>query len=636
MRTYLQYIIIILFSSSNLFAQFNQTAKVVSSDRQLEDSFGSSVSISGSYAIIGAMDECHDVAGNNNMFESGAAYIFQVDANGNANEVQKIVASDRAENDHFGFSSDIDGDYAIIGAYREGNDVNSATPMTEPGAAYIFERDINGNWIEVQKLVANDRAAIDHFAYSVSISGNYAVIGALQEDNDENGNGYVQQAGSAYIFKRDASGSWNQIQKIVAFDRNTGDLFGWRVAISGNNLVVAASSEDNDENGNGFMNGAGSAYIYTLVGSVWQFSQKIVASDRNFFDRYGYAIDISNDLIVVSAEDDDEDENGNNTLAGSGSVYIYKQDVNGNWSEIQKIVASDREAQDVFGGSVSVSDNYIIVSAIGEDHDLQGNNFMNSAGSVYVFEPDCQGVWSETQKIVPTDRFADDTFGYSVSVSGDIFVSSAVIEDEDSQGNNSLVDAGSSYFFKTTNFVQPIEVNLNDTSFCSGDNITLSVSNYNNASYLWSTGEITNAINISTAGEYWIQIFANCDTIADTIQVTVNNCSFAVNDTSICLNDTAKIRIISNFGVPPYTYSWTGGLPPTAGPHYVSPTVTTNYTVTVTDGNGQTMSDVATITINENPNITATIINESCNQQNGEIDLNVSGGNTFTYIWSNT
>ncbi|MBN4065968.1 FG-GAP repeat protein, partial [Candidatus Amoebophilus asiaticus] len=159
---------------------------------------------------------------------------------GNWSEVQKITASDRGVADYFGISLCISGDYAIVGAFWEDEDTSGANTIGNAGSAYIFERDGTGNWNQVQKIVASDRASWDQFGHRVSISGNYAMVGANLEDEDASGADSLGQAGSAYIFERDGSGNWNQVQKITASDREANDRFGYSVSISGNYASVGA------------------------------------------------------------------------------------------------------------------------------------------------------------------------------------------------------------------------------------------------------------------------------------------------------------------------------------------------------------------------------------------------------------
>ena len=122
-----------------------------------------------------------------NAASSGSAYIFKRDGT-SWSQQQKLTASDGAAGDDFGRSVSISGDYAIIGAY--GDDDKG----TNSGSAYIFKWNGTG-WVQQQKLTASDGAANDWFGHSVSISGDYAIIGA--DDDDDKGS----SSGSAYIFK---------------------------------------------------------------------------------------------------------------------------------------------------------------------------------------------------------------------------------------------------------------------------------------------------------------------------------------------------------------------------------------------------------------------------------------------------
>jgi hypothetical protein len=118
------------------------------------------------------------------MLNSGSAYVFERDTSGVWNQVQKIVASDRQNTDYFGASVSISGDHAIVGAFYENHDTTGGNAMNNSGSAYLFERDNSGVWNEVQKIVASDREALDEFGISVSISGEFAVVGARFEDED--------------------------------------------------------------------------------------------------------------------------------------------------------------------------------------------------------------------------------------------------------------------------------------------------------------------------------------------------------------------------------------------------------------------------------------------------------------------
>ncbi|MCB9447198.1 MAG: T9SS type A sorting domain-containing protein [Flavobacteriales bacterium] len=424
--------------------------KIVASDRAASDYFGVSVAISGNHAIVGAYQEDHDTTGANYLGDAGSAYIYERDSsNGNWGQAQKLVPDDRRATDYFGYTVAISGDYAIVGAYQNDYDTANANFISNAGAAYIFERDSNGVWQQAQKLVSSDRASSDLFGHAVAISGNYAVVATHAEDEDENGANTLSFAGSAYVFERDGSGVWNEVQKIVASDRAVNDFFGWSVGISDDHIIVGAYQEDEDASGSNTLLSAGSAYIFERdTSNTWNEVKKLVASDRHASDSYGYVVSISGNYAVIGAYAQAFDANGADSLVAAGSAYIVERDGGGNWNEVQKIVASDRGPTDFFGIAVAIDSNYIVSSAYQEDEDANGANTLNNAGSAYVFERDAGGTWNEVSKIVASDRNSSDNFGSWVGISGDYIISGAYYEDEDENGANYASAAGSAYIFK--------------------------------------------------------------------------------------------------------------------------------------------------------------------------------------------
>ena len=150
------------------------------------------------------------------------------------------------------------------------------------------------------KILPADGAAGHEFGASVSISGEYAVVGA--PGNDDNGS----SSGSAYVFKRSGT-SWAQEAKLLPSDGATEDYFGVSVSISGNDVVVGAV----------FGNGSGSAYVFKRSGTSWAQEAKLLASDGAVNDRFGGSVSISGDYALVGAHRND----GNGS--GSGSAYLY-------------------------------------------------------------------------------------------------------------------------------------------------------------------------------------------------------------------------------------------------------------------------------------------------------------------------
>ncbi len=226
---------------------WGQVAKLTASDGAADDNFGQAVALSGDTALVGAYR--YDTY-------KGSAYIFSHNQGGadNWGEVTKLTPSDSAVDDGFGESVALDGDTALVGAYRDDN------PGNNSGSAYVFDRDQGGAdiWGEVVKLTASDGAASDYFGGSVSLSGDTALVGAYGDDDDG------ANSGSAYLFERNAGGAenWGQAAKLTASDGAASDWFGSAVALSGDIVLVGAVYDD--DNGSA----SGSAYLFAPPSSV--------------------------------------------------------------------------------------------------------------------------------------------------------------------------------------------------------------------------------------------------------------------------------------------------------------------------------------------------------------------------------
>jgi hypothetical protein len=229
------------------------------------------------------------------------------------------------------------------------------------------------------KLNAADAEASDFFGFSVALDGDTAVVGAYQEDPDLGG-GPLTGAGSAYVFVRSGS-TWSQQAKLNADDAEAGDEFGQSVAISGDTVLVGARLEDPDMGG-GPLTDAGSVYVFTRNGMAWDQQAKLNADDAEADDRFGYSVALDGDTAVVGAYQEDPDLGGG-PLTGAGSAYVFVRSGT-TWSQEAKLNAADAEAEDVFGVSVAISGDTVLIGAHREGPDLGGGP-INLAGSAYVF-----------------------------------------------------------------------------------------------------------------------------------------------------------------------------------------------------------------------------------------------------------
>ena len=449
MKNSLSLTFLFLISFWGLSQNWSETQKIVPITRAAGNAFGGAVSINNNFALIGAHGEDVGLPGSSPQSAAGAAYFFQKNTTGQWIQHQKIVASDREAGDEFGVAVDLSNQTAIVGAKHERDDVNGNNSLIAAGAAYIFEINGNGTWSEAQKLVASDRATLDRFGLSVSISGNYALIGVPEEDEDENGMNTKNAAGSAYIFERNTSGQWIEVQKLVASDRDTNDYFGNSVAISGNYALISASAEEHDSNGQNSLAWSGSAYVFERnANGQWIEVQKITPSLRSAGSRFGFSVALDGNTAIIGADRDGTDLNGN-LYYGQGSAFIFEGDSTGHWAQVQKIIHPNPHNRDEFGATVDIWGDQVIIGNFRDDEDENNSNLLLDAGAAFIYEKSqSNGQWLLTQKVVNSDRAHLNWFATNVAISNGYAFAGAPWESEDSFGFNSMPYAGAAYIFK--------------------------------------------------------------------------------------------------------------------------------------------------------------------------------------------
>jgi len=235
------------------------------------DYFGTSVGISGDYAVVGAYADDTGALYTNH----GSAYVLERNTNGVWQQIARLEASDKASNDLFGYASAISGDIIVVGAHNKGG----------IGAAYVFAKDSIGAFKQVAKLSPNDPSAGMLFGVSVATDGEVVVVGA-------------QGKPAAYAFAKQ-NGTWTQVSKMTSPDNNTTDGFGVGVAVSNRQIAVATVTDRR-----GAVNGAGSAYLFTSSTGqatgpyVSQYRVNPASTANAAGDGVGYSVGISNGTIV--------------------------------------------------------------------------------------------------------------------------------------------------------------------------------------------------------------------------------------------------------------------------------------------------------------------------------------------------
>lgn len=393
----------IIGSVTTSLAQFTQTGKVVSQDREGRAEYGTSVDIKENYAIVGASRE---------TIAAGAAYIYEQNRDGEWQHLQKLTAFDAFEMAEFGGASKFGEDFLVVASGR--GDVDG---VVRAGALYVY--DYNGSnvtWDFDVKLHASDYsgdAKLGMNPTSLDVGGN-TIIGGAPGDN-----GWT---GAAYVFEKE-SGNWIEKQKLVSPNAPTSETFGIGVSVFGDVMVIGANETDNRK---------GSAYIFQKnTSGTWEFSQQIMASDAAADAFFGSSVSLYEDQLVVGAY---------GTNGEAGAAYIFEKDSSGDWQEVQKLIGAPASESAQFGWSTEIKEKHLVISA--------PHAYGFDPGELYFYKKDSNGVWQEEETIQGEDTVGEDFFGWSVALYGDQIITGAPWEDHDATGDNELDRAGSAYIFR--------------------------------------------------------------------------------------------------------------------------------------------------------------------------------------------
>ena len=422
---------------------YTQVNKLVANDRTNNVEFGRAVAITNNYAVVGVRLEDKDVEGKNPLADAGAAYIYERGADNNWKQVQKIVAADRTPGDNFGWSVGISGNTIVVGSVYDREDATGRNPSTSEGSAYVFERGADGVWKQTQKLTSSAREGYNYFGNSVGIDGNIIVVGAPghSRDSTERQEGYVGDAGAVFVFERRGN-NWRRTYKLLASDRKLGGSMGNSVAISGNLVIAGAWAHDYGLDGVTRFEACGAAYIWErMEDGKWTTAQKLVASDLTPYDQFGYSVAIDGDNAVVGARNVTLKRTDEDNDPYTGEAYIFSRNENGEWKEAMAILPDDRKTGNLFGSSVGVSGNYVIIGS------TRGDTKKADVGVIYTYWKNPGGKWVLTQKFSSLDEGTYSNFGDAIAIHKGFIISGAHIEWRDVAGKNELTNAGAAYIF---------------------------------------------------------------------------------------------------------------------------------------------------------------------------------------------
>lgn len=390
-----------------------------------------------------------------------------------------LKASNTGAGDEFGTAVAISGNTVVVGARHEKslstliNGDQSDDTGFYVGAAYVFVRQ-GTHWVQQAYLKAANAGESDRFGESVAISGDTIVIGARGESSSSTGvNGIASNnsapiSGAAYVFVRTGN-TWTQQAYLKASNTDGGDQFGCSVAIHGNTAIIGAKRESssstiiNGDQSDNSVAGAGAAYVFVRSGGTWTQQAYLKAPNSENDDEFGFSVAIHGDTAVIGAYQEDSAAigvNGNwadNSASNAGAAYVFVRS-GLVWSRQAYVKALSPGENDLFGHSVAVFGDTIVVGANGEaslTNTINGDPYDNSApytGAAYVFTR-TSGIWSQKAYLKASNAEGGDQFGNSVSIDGDLIVVGARYEDGSSTGvngdssKNDSWNAGAAYVF---------------------------------------------------------------------------------------------------------------------------------------------------------------------------------------------
>ena len=354
-------------------------------------SFGESVSIVDDAIFVGA-------PGVGYPERSGQVYVFPIPTGTEIFAGVPVSLSDPQGGTYDGFGGVVSagGTNVVVGALSSddhGENYGAAYVLSEPSDGWDFSAGPMGH---TATLLSPDWVPGNQFASSISPTTGAVGVGA---PNQHRG----RYPGAAYVY----TGPFNSLYarsdavKLSPPAGDTGNGFGFSVSLTPDAMAVGAP---------GFRYGRGAAYVYTKPNEGWESTSDAakLSSPRGETDRnFGTSVSLSGGTAAVGAIRDSE----------PGSAYLFTKPGAGPWqstSDAIEVNAPLGEGQDLFGWSVALTDDTLVV----------GMPSRTDRGLVYVYTKPAGGWASVSDpiKLTPTDGSDGDMFGASVAVSGDTVV----------------------------------------------------------------------------------------------------------------------------------------------------------------------------------------------------------------------
>lgn len=399
----LNFCFLLIFANISIWAQFTQTQKIASPDRESRAEFGSTLAVNDQFMVVGAPRE---------NIAAGAAYVYKKNNDDQWIFHQKITKPEAIEMDEFASSLALQGNLLVIAAGRESFDEFN----TQVGAAYIYELNSNSQLFEFsQRITASDAGNTTLFGSHITslvIHNGKILVGAQGHNN---------WVGAAYLFEK-VNNQWTETHKFENPEAIEWGNFGVSVAMHDNLVAIGANGADD---------GKGTVYLFENQNNQWQFLQALQASDLQSNNYFGTSISLNSNEIIVGAYAEGASD------PSQAAVYSFIKNDN-SWIENQKISSYSSDEHTYFGWICQLQNDYLFISS---PH-IYGIN----PGKILLYKKQ-QNQWELLHTIEPYDEHAEDFFGWHLAIHENTLVVGSPRDDFDENGQNEINDAGAIYVF---------------------------------------------------------------------------------------------------------------------------------------------------------------------------------------------
>ncbi|MFN0242152.1 MAG: hypothetical protein ACKVWV_04600 [Planctomycetota bacterium] len=298
---------------------------LIASDPANEEVFGHSVAIDGDTIAIGTPNANHS-----NASDAGAVYVFQRSGTAWVQQA-KLIAGDVVSNATLGWSVAIHGDTIVAGAPGLFTPGFGAT-----GAVYVYVRS-GSTWTQQAKLLS----IATRMGWTVSLWGDTVVAGAPEDTIS------IFHEGSARVFVRNGT-TWSQQARLRAADDDADDAFGVSVSVHEDTVAIGAWGDNQ---------GTGAVYLFERVGQDWSQQTKLLPNDATFSKGFGGSTFLRGDRLLAGAI--------GWTVNGfplAGAIYGFVHE-GGTWTQRAKIFAGDPFGDARFGDALGMDANRLVVTA---------------------------------------------------------------------------------------------------------------------------------------------------------------------------------------------------------------------------------------------------------------------------------